>query len=438
MNAQTAIDCDAVGDLLSKWENKVKKLNLEDPELIPLHYLLALDIEKELDNFSQKTIPQLSTCKELNYNSIVNRFDDIAFKLSIKKLKLATLSKQVDSIFLTKAIRELHYENRTNALFFLDKSLQCNPLYPEALFLKIRLLFEDEEYQECLSFLHTLYYETPLQRKHEIEISNFNMLFYNKLYHTADSLIKKEKATEALELFKILESFCTNMPIEYCNDDYYHGILKSREGVYESYLIIAKVAAERGNKEIEQKFLEYAEEYRAANRDELPEQKSKTVEQEKRGKKSKEAVSVPEVAQVQQTIQIQQTQQVSKPQEIERGTTIQIVQNPKTEEKIKIEENSKPEEKPTPEEKPKVEEKPKAEETPKQEEPPEQSQADIEIITQKYNLLLIEGMNLALDSKFKKAYELLQEAIELEKCDCFPKDERVQTLYNALHKVYSK
>ena len=419
MNAQTPIDCNAIEDLLSKWENKVKKLNIEDPELIPLHYLLALDIEKELDNFSQKTIPQLSTCKELNYNSIVNRFDDIAFKLSIKKLKLATLSKQVDSIFLYKAIRELHYENRTNAFFFLDKSLQCNPVYPEALLLKIRLLFEEEEYPECLALLHTLYYEAPLQRKHEVEIANFNMLFYNKLYRTADSLIKKEKATEALELFKTLESFCTNMPIEYCNDDYYHGILKSREGVYESYLIIAKVAAERGNKEIEQKFLEYAEEYRAANRDELPEQKPKAGEQEKRGKKMKEMVPVAEVLQVQQTTQIQQ---ISEPQKIEESTTIQILQKPKSEEKPKIEEKPKPEEnlKPEPEEKPK------------------QSQPDIEAITKKYNQLLIEGMTLASDGSFKKAYELLKEATELEKCDCFPKDERVQTLYNALHKVYSK
>ena len=214
IGAQTNIGCNAIETFLSKAENKVKRLSLEDPELIPLHYLLALDIEKELEYFSQNIIPQLSACKELNYRNTVIHFDNIVFQLSIKKLKLATLSKQVDSIFLHKAIQELHYENRADAILFIDKSLQRNPLYPEALLLKTQLLFEEEEYQECLTLLHTLYYETSLQKKHEIEISNFNMQFYKKLYYIADSLIKKEKAADALELFKTLEAFCTNMPVE--------------------------------------------------------------------------------------------------------------------------------------------------------------------------------------------------------------------------------
>ena len=380
VDAQNDIECDAIGDFLSKMENRVKKLNIEDPELIPLHYLLALDIEKELNNFSQKIIPQLSVCKELNYYKTVTRFDDIAFKHSIKKLKLATLSKQVDSIFLHKAIRELHHDNRANAYFFLDKSLQFNPIYPDALLLKIRLLFEEDDYQECLTLLQTLYYEAPLQRKHEIEISDFNMLFYNRLYHTADSLVKMEKAADALELFKTLETFCTDMPVEYCNDDYYHGILRSREGVYESYIIIAKVAAEKGNKEIERKFLEYAEEYRIANHNELP---------------SSVSISLP-------------FQMIN----------LNIVETkPEITEKLHLQ-------------------KPEKEEI--TEFIPSPPPTNPEIIAQNYNQLLIESMTLTLDGKFKKAYETIKEALELENCNCFPKDERVQMLYNVLNKAYFK
>jgi rubrerythrin len=388
VDAQDNIDCHAIEDLLSKWENKVKKLNLEDPELIPLHYFLALDIEKELDHFSKKTIPQLSTCSELNYYKTITRFDDIVFRNSIKKLKLATLYKQVDSIFLCKAIWELQYENRTNAIFFLDKSLQCNPVYPEALLLKTRLLFEEQEYQECLALLHVLYYEAPLQRKHEIEISNFNLLFYNELYRTADSLIKKEKATEALELFKTLETFCTNLPAEYCNDDYYHGILRSREGVYESYLVIAKVAKEKGNREIEQKFLNYAEEYRTANHNELPADAQKMHIQE-----------------------FVEKQQQRKPVDDikERDNVVDDIKNIKEAEKVENIETD-----------------------------PAMLESNLEAITQKYNRLLIESITLTLNSSFKKAYELLKEALELEKCNCFPKDERVQKLYDALNKIYLK
>jgi len=376
-----------------------------------------LDIEKELNNFSQKIIPQLSVCKELNYYKTVTRFDDIAFKHSIKKLKLSTLSKQVDSIFLQKAIRELHYENRANAFFFLDKSLQYNPVYPDALLLKIQLLFEEDDYQGCLSLLHTLYYEAPLQRKHEIEISSFNILFYNKLYHVADSLIKIEKATEALDLFKTLETFCTNMPVEYCNDDYYHGILRSRKGVYESYLIIAKVATEKGNKEIAQKFLDYAEEYRIVNQNELPAPIPQVVVNVQ-----DTVVNVQDtVVNVQDTVvNVQDTIVNVQDTVVNVQDTIVNVQDTESE----IAEEEKREDKTL-----------SSEETVALSKEP---QPDIEATVKKYNQLLIQGMTFVLDNNFKKAYEVLKEALELENCNCFSKDERVQILYNTLHKAYSK
>ena len=59
--------------------------------------------------------------------------------------------------------------------------------------------------------------------------------------------------------------FCNNMPSGYCNDDYYKGIVLSREGVYESYISIAKEAEKRGNHEMSRKFYQYAEEYLRKN-----------------------------------------------------------------------------------------------------------------------------------------------------------------------------
>ena len=64
---------------------------------------------------------------------------------------------------------------------------------------------------------------------------------------------------------EVLEHFCHNMPSGYCNDDYYKGIVLSREGVYDSYLSIAREAEKRGNHEMARKFYQYAEEYKRKN-----------------------------------------------------------------------------------------------------------------------------------------------------------------------------
>ena len=52
------------------------------------------------------------------------------------------------------------------------------------------------------------------------------------------------------------------MPSGYCNEDYYQGIIRSREGVYDSYIAIAKEAEKRHNTEMAKKFYRYAEEYK--------------------------------------------------------------------------------------------------------------------------------------------------------------------------------
>ena len=69
------------------------------------------------------------------------------------------------------------------------------------------------------------------------------------------------------------------MPSGYCNDDYYHGILRSKSGVYESYLKIASVARERKNFEMEKRFLQYAQDYLNENPEIAHQGKSQPSEQ---------------------------------------------------------------------------------------------------------------------------------------------------------------
>ena len=59
------------------------------------------------------------------------------------------------------------------------------------------------------------------------------------------------------------------MPTDYCNDDYYKGIVQSKFGVYESYIKIADVALERGYPEIAHNFALYAQQYVEENKNEI-------------------------------------------------------------------------------------------------------------------------------------------------------------------------
>lgn len=259
------IDCDKLGEDLQKIEQKLQKINTVDPDLIPLHYFFVLDIERELQHIRQNDIPHLQTCTELDFHETIEWFDNLSFKTKNFKTVLADQKQRVDILYYREAERMLLFGHRDSAWYDLERALQYNPVQPDALIMKARLELGEEQYESCVATIHILYNDATLTREHEIATSDLTQELYNALYHQGDSLLQNGHEAEALDVFRILETFCHNMPSSYCNDDYYKGIIRSQAGVYQSFLKIAEVARQRGNEEIAQSFLEYARQYREEN-----------------------------------------------------------------------------------------------------------------------------------------------------------------------------
>jgi hypothetical protein len=255
------IDCKQIPLKILDWETRLSKINTEDPELIPLHYLFLEDIQEELDFFRTKVIPHLSECKELDYYTIVSAYDNITWNFKQKMKILSELHNKIDSMYYSLAIHAFVFHQKEQSIYYLLRSLQYNPNYPPALLLQNEIYYEEHSFDECVKNLQLLFQNDSLTEMQENQILLFNTKFYKTLYDTADSLLATGLASDALKMFTILENFCTNVPSNYCNNDYFHGLLKSRKGIYDSYITIAKVARERGAYDIEKKFLQYAEEY---------------------------------------------------------------------------------------------------------------------------------------------------------------------------------
>lgn len=266
---QNNIDCEKAAAFLPKMQQKTDNITTSDPELISLHYLFVQDYLEEIQLFRTNTMPQLHLCNDIPFYTTKRQLDTLEQRLHLLNDTLDIQRKRIDTIFYEMAFIELNMRDTSLAEYYLDRSLQFNRLNTDALILKMKILFAHQEYDECIELIHTLYNEAPLNRTQENDISDFTALFYDKLFTTGDSLVKLGLAADALPLFESLATFCHNMPSSYCNDDYYHGIIRSKSGVYESYLVIAQVAWDKNNPEIAYRFIDYAEAYLRENPDEI-------------------------------------------------------------------------------------------------------------------------------------------------------------------------
>lgn len=265
--AQNRIDCQKAGAILPKVEQKMARINTHNPEVISLHYIFVQELLAEVEQYQAEYLPLLHLCEEYDFYATRRRCDTLHQQLTSLRDTLEILRHKVDVLFYQQAVEELNYQDTTTCMYLLDRAIQFNPVQPDALILKLNIRFHQKAYDECIALIHKLYNEAPLARQHENALSDFTAIFYHELFTLGDSLAKAERSSEALTIFETLETFCHDMPTSYCNDDYFHGIIRSKTGIYESYLTIAKVAWERDNDTIAFKFLDYAEQYLAENRD---------------------------------------------------------------------------------------------------------------------------------------------------------------------------
>ena len=241
------------------------ELDYEDPEIVSLHYLFLQDILKAMDKVDAPLNTTLARSPKTDFYATKQAFRHIHSKALQMNDVFAEHKAVVDQVFYQRAVEELAYRDTNRAMYNLERALQYNPLNPDAMLQKCKILLAQRQFQPCVDLIHKVYTQTTLTDEQEMAVSDFTLELYDRLYTHGSDLVKIGRSAEALEVFLALEHFCNNMPSGYCNDDYYKGILLSREGVYESYLSIAREAEKRGNREMAKKFYQYAEEYLRKN-----------------------------------------------------------------------------------------------------------------------------------------------------------------------------
>ena len=260
-SANAQVPADSLLGLFERWDARLDELDYEDPEIVSLHYLFLQDIRKEMGKIDGQLNTTLARNPKADFYATKQAFRHVNSKAEQMNEIFAERKSLVDHEFYLRAVEEMHFRDTSRAMYNLERALQYNPHNPDAMLLKCKILLAQRQFQPCVDLIHQVYTQTELSDEQEMAVSDFTLELYDKLYTHGSDLVKNGRSAEALEVFLALEHFCNNMPSGYCNDDYSKGILLSREGVYESYLSIAREAEKRGNREMSRKFYRYAEEY---------------------------------------------------------------------------------------------------------------------------------------------------------------------------------
>lgn len=264
-STKAQIPADSLQAQFQRWNTRLGELDYENPEIVSLHYLFLQDILRDMEKTDRLLNTTLAHSPRTDFYATKQAFRRVHSKAQQMHDIFAAHKSVVDQEFYLRAVDEMAFHDTNSAMYNLERALQYNPKNPDALLLKCKILLAKRQFQLCVDLIHQVYTQNNLNEEQEMAVSDFTLVLYDQLYTHGSDLVKEGRSAEALEVFLALEHFCNNMPSGYCNDDYYKGILLSREGVYDSYISIAKEAEKRHNHEMARKFYQYAEEYLKRN-----------------------------------------------------------------------------------------------------------------------------------------------------------------------------
>lgn len=248
------------------YEQKLSKLKLDDPEYLPVHRLFIKDMLEEISSIQSDD----KLCEGLSSSECLDKeiaYSNIYAKVKRYQEKADTNFRHIETLFVNQAQDAYYLNQKDKAFYFLDKALEYKPNSCFLLIKKAEFLIDDQRFYDCAETIYQLYNKKDIDRHFEMMTSDLTMNLYRKLVDYGDSLLRVQNAAEAVKIFDLLETFCQNIPSGYCNEDYYIGLIRSKKGIFDSYIDIALVAIERGKYELANTFITYAENYREDNQE---------------------------------------------------------------------------------------------------------------------------------------------------------------------------
>ena len=164
---------DSLPSLFQRWETRLGELDYEDPEIVSLHYLFLQDILKQMDKVGEQLNVTLARSPKTDFYAVKREFRRIEDKAARLNELLSEAKSQVDHTFYLRAVDEMAYRDTVRAMYNLERALQYNPLNPDAMLLKCKILLAKEQFQPCVDLIHKVYTETTLTDEQENAVSDF-------------------------------------------------------------------------------------------------------------------------------------------------------------------------------------------------------------------------------------------------------------------------
>ncbi len=224
--------------LFNKWNKTLDKLNLSNVDMLPIYKFTVEDVEKEATNYVYNQFENLLALSNLDNSPYLMKVSKLFNRINNTKKYLTAILPDMDEMLYRKGEEFKQQNDDEKAIYYYQRSLDYNPNCSLSIVALSNYYLHQKNYLKAISLIHNLYQDS----NQIIENHTTAHSIYQTLYDLAKEQIERNDYYSALKTLDTLEYYCLFMPPHFCNTHYKLLQQKSKQGIYDSYLDVIRVA----------------------------------------------------------------------------------------------------------------------------------------------------------------------------------------------------
>lgn len=255
--------------LLSEAKEKLKKIDLNNIDHIPLYNIWIDEVDEIIDDLEEQNLAEKINLSHYDPIRFVHRLDSLRTKTNEINSKLKNDLSKIESIYYEKAVDFIKQFRFDEAEKYLEKSLSFNTKYFPAHLMTAKMHLRRDETDAAVKITSKIFEEINLDKSEKMMFNELCEEIIQQNLKIAESLLLEDNDNDALEVLNKTKDFCKSIPGADCPSETDELIARAKYGIFKSYLHIAEKAMAIESYTFAESYLEKASEYQAANKESI-------------------------------------------------------------------------------------------------------------------------------------------------------------------------
>ncbi|MFC2100566.1 tetratricopeptide repeat protein [Bacteroidota bacterium] len=250
-------------------QDKLNAIDFSITDMIPVYKFRLKDIQNQMSKIDSISFPDRLNLSLSDPLQFIRRKEEISSKIDKLNLLTEQYLKSMDFWYFKLGLENLNKQDTIAAIKYFIRSLDMNPYYPQTHYQLAKIDLNKGRLHDASIRIQIVLDRVTKDEPYLELFFELDNIFLQKYLDSAYILMDSALYQQALKILNDADSLCRIKKHLHCPINLSNHIAESKQGVYQSFLTIARRAAESNRLDLSERYIDVARKYQQKSSTEI-------------------------------------------------------------------------------------------------------------------------------------------------------------------------